>query len=150
MYDRLQIYVIYFLTRFKMKKIILFFITFLGIYTGVAQKPLEIYDTAGVHQKEIKKDLHPKNEPVSLKEKPSVKLFPNPAKNKVEIEIKGFEPGIIQVQLLANKGNPVIDDKRVVFSGNEIIVIMFSEKPGLYFLILQQGKKILRHKLIIR
>jgi Secretion system C-terminal sorting domain len=115
-----------------MKQIVFFFFTFSGICTGFAQKPAEIIDS------------------IIAKEKPSIRLYPNPAKNKVEIEIKGFDRGYVQVQLTDKNGNLVRNDKRFVFSGNEIIILMFSEKPGLYFLLLKQGKNNVRSKLIIQ
>lgn len=87
---------------------------------------------------------------VGLTEKPFVRLFPNPAKNKVEIELKGFYPGYITVQLLDNNGKMRRADKPLVFTGNEIIVFMFSEKPGLYFIWLKPGNKKLRTKLVIQ
>ncbi|MEO6541846.1 MAG: T9SS type A sorting domain-containing protein, partial [Ferruginibacter sp.] len=90
------------------------------------------------------------NDSVVLKEKPFVHLFPNPAKNKIEIELKGFEPGYVVIRLLDNNGKLRREDKRLVFTGNEIIVYMFSENPGLYFIWLKQGEKKLRNKLVIQ
>lgn len=115
-----------------MKQIVFLFFTFLGICTGFAQKPAEIIDS------------------LIIKEKPSIRLFPNPAKNKVEIEIKAFEPGYVWIQLIDKHGNMLRNDKRLVFSDNEIIVFMFSEKPGLYFLLLKQGEKKVKSKLIVQ
>jgi Secretion system C-terminal sorting domain len=146
----LQIYVIYFLSWFKMNKIILLFFTFSGNCTAFAQNPAKIRDSINVKQSTNENNLPVKNESRFEKDKPTVRLFPNPAKNKVEIEIKGFEPGYVQVQLLDNKGKLVRDEKRFVFSGNEIIILMFSESPGLYFLLLKQRDKKLKSKLVIR
>jgi hypothetical protein len=115
-----------------MRQILFLFFTFSGICTGLAQKPLQPIDST------------------ELKEKPSVRLFPNPAKNKVEIELKGFDPGYVVLQLLDNNGKLRREDKRLVFTGNEIIVFMFSEKPGLYFIWLKQGETKLRSKLVIQ
>lgn len=115
-----------------MKQIAFLFFTFLGIYNCFGQKPAEIIDS------------------VAAKEKPFIRLFPNPAKNKVEIEIKGFEAGYVQVRLIDNKGNMVRDDRRLLFSGNETIMLMFSESPGIYFLFVQQGENKLRTKLLIQ
>lgn len=115
-----------------MKQIVFLFFTFSGICTGFAQKPVQIIDS------------------ISAKEKPSARLFPNPAKNKVEIEIKGFAHGYVSVQLIDRHGNMVRTEKRLVFDGNEIIVFMFSEKPGLYLLLLKQGATKVKSKLIIQ
>jgi hypothetical protein len=133
-----------------MKKIIFIFFTFSGIYAGFTQKPPEIIDSADVKQKAIENVQPVKIDSAAVKEKAVVRLYPNPAKHKVEIEIKGFEPGYVQVRLVDKEGNLVRDDKRTVFSGNEIIVLMFSERPGLYFLLLRQGDIYLRAKLIIQ
>ncbi len=86
----------------------------------------------------------------AIKEKPSLRLYPNPAKNKAEIEIRGFEPGYVKVQLMNTAGKLLREEKRLVLSGNEAIMFMFSEKPGLYFLFVKQGKIILRNKLVIQ
>ena len=77
-------------------------------------------------------------------------MFPNPARNKVEIEIKGFEPGFVQIQIINITANILRDDKRIVFVGNEIIILMFSIKPGIYFLTLKQNKKQARAKLVVQ
>ncbi len=115
-----------------MKQIVFLFFTFSGICSGFAQKPAQAIDS------------------VMLKEKPALRLFPNPAKNKVEIELKGFDPGYVVIQLLDNNGRLKREDRRLVFTGNEIIVFMFSESPGLYLIWLKQGDKKLKSKLVIQ
>ncbi len=80
----------------------------------------------------------------------AAKLYPNPARNKIEIEVSGFEPGFIQVQFNDSRGNKVKDEKRLLISGNEIIAVMFSLQQGLYFIILQQNEKILKKKLLVQ
>lgn len=139
-----RIYVIYFLIGFKMKKFVLLFFTFSGICVAFGQKPAETNSLDS-----IGKSLS-LNDSLAKKEKPSARLFPNPARNKVEIEIKGFEPGFIQVQIINNTGNVLREDRRIVFVGNEIIVLMFSIEPGIYFLTLKQDKKQVRTKLVIQ
>lgn len=133
-----------------MKKITLIIFTFSGICTSFAQKTDEISDSAALKQNTVENVQTPKIDSSVAKEKAFVRLYPNPARNKVEIEIKGFKPGQIQLQLTDKNGNLVRNDKRTVFSGNETIILMFSEKPGLYFLYLKQGDKNLRTKLIIQ
>lgn len=133
-----------------MKKITLIIFTFSGIYAGFSQKPPEITDSVVVKQNAVENVRPAKKDSAVVIEKASVRLYPNPAKNKVEIEIKGFDPGNIQLQLIDKNGKLVRNDKRTVFSGNETIILMFSEKPGLYFLFLKQGDKNLKSKLIIQ
>ncbi len=144
MKDRPRIYVIYFLIGFKMKKFVLVFFTFSGICVAFGQKSAETISLDSLGKSTYLNDSLPK------KEKPSVRLFPNPARNKVEIEIKGFEPGIIQVQIINNTGKLLREDRRIVFVGNEIIVLMFSIEPGIYLLTLKQDKKQARAKLIVQ
>ena len=108
-----------------------------------AQKPVAIIPSDSL-QKTATSDSLPG------KEKPIIRLFPNPSVNKVEIEIKGFDPGFVQVQIISNTGIVLRDDQRLVFSGNEIIILMFSIEPGLYFLTVKQNKKQARAKLVIQ
>lgn len=80
----------------------------------------------------------------------TAKIYPNPAQNKVEIELKGFEPGFVQLLFTDNNGNKKRNDKRLLINGNEIITVMFSLAPGLYFITLRQNKKMLKKKLLVR
>ncbi len=91
-----------------------------------------------------------KKDSVPARPKPTAGLYPNPAKNKVEIDIRGFDGGYVQVQLLNINGKVVREEKRLLFSGNEIIVFMFSESPGLYYLLVKQGMQMLKKKLVIQ
>lgn len=150
MNDGLQIYVIYFLIVFKMKKIILLFFTFLGICCCLAQEPVKTIDTLKGKQKTVANTLPLKTDSLAAKEKPVVRLYPNPAKNKAEIEIKGFDAGYVIIQLMNNDGKLLREEKRLALSGKEVIVFMFSEKPGLYFLFLRQGKTMVKSKLVIQ
>ena len=127
-----------------MKKFVFLFFTFSGICVAFAQKPAEIRP-----QDSLRKSTN-LNDSLQVKEKPSIRLFPNPASNKIEIEIKGFEPGFVQVQIINITGNVLRDDKRTVFVGNEIIILMFSIEPGIYFLTLKQNKKQARAKLVVQ
>lgn len=133
-----------------MKKIIIIFITFSGIYSASGQNTGQNIDSSDVIQNVHTVKQPGKIDSVVVKETPSIRLFPNPAKNKIEIEIKGFEPGYMQVLLLDNMGNIVRNDRRLVFKGNETIILMFSERPGLYFLLLKQNEINLKSRLIIQ
>jgi hypothetical protein len=133
-----------------MKKIILVIFTFSGIYPLFAQNDSGNTDFPNV--KVAEKIITPLVKPNTIfsKEQISVHLFPNPAKNKVDIEITGFETGNILVQLLDNKGTIVRNDKRFVYGGYETIVFMFSQKPGVYFLLLKQNQKTVKSRLLIQ
>jgi len=135
---------------FEMKKIVLLFFTFLGICSCFSQELPEKKDSMIVLQSKDTNILPLKSDVVKTKEKISARIFPNPAKNKVEIEISGFEPGYIKLQLLTNTGKLVREEKRLVLTGNETIIFMFSEIAGLYYLLLKQGTQMLKNKLIIQ
>ena len=87
---------------------------------------------------------------IKAKEKSSVRLYPNPALNKVEIEIKGFQPGYVKIQMMSSNGKMIREEKRLVLAGNEKIIFMFSETTGLYYLLLKQGAQTVKSKLIIQ
>jgi hypothetical protein len=132
-----------------MKKIILLFFTFSGICCCLAQ-PAKTIDTINGKKDAVENTLQLKTDSHVAKEKPSVRLYPNPAKNKVEIEIKGFDAGYVKIQLMNNDGKLLREEKRLVLTGNEIIIFMFSENPGLYFLFIKQGKIIKKARLVIQ
>jgi Secretion system C-terminal sorting domain len=146
--DGLQIYVIYFLIVFKMKKIILLFFTFLGICSCFSQNIPKSTDAISGTVNQVANTLPLKTD--SIKLTASARLYPNPAKNKVEIEIKGFEPGYIKLQLLNNNGKLLREEKRLALTGNETIVFMFAETPGLYYIIFKQRLRMLKNKLVIQ
>jgi hypothetical protein len=133
-----------------MKKIILLFFTFLGICSCFSQELLKKGDSIDATQQPVANTLPLKTDAIKAREKSSVRLYPNPTRNKVEVEIKGFEPGNVKVQLLSGTGKIIREEKRLVFSGNEIIIFMFSETPGLYYLLLKQGDQTVKTKLVIQ
>lgn len=149
MNDGLQIYVIWLLIVFKMKKIILLSFTFSGICSCFSQDSLKVDEAINKLQSKVTNILPLKTDSL-VKEKPSFRLYPNPAKNRAEIEITGFKPGHVKIQLITNAGKMLREEKRLVLTGNETITCMFSEIPGLYFLFVKQGKIILKNKLVIQ
>ncbi len=132
-----------------MKEFIILFFTFLGICKGFAQNPVgknltdSLQNTKAAAQKKSSDSLF-------IKDKASVKLFPNPAKNKAELEVKGFEAGLIQLQIIDISGKLERNDQRLLVSGNENIVVMFSLKPGIYFITVKQKDKLAKKKMIVQ
>ncbi len=130
-----------------MKEIVILFFTFLGICKGLAQNaadktmPDSFSSKLPVMQKPVTDSLRGAA-------KATVKLYPNPAKNKAVLEVNGFEPGQIQVQIIDLNGKKLRNDERFLFSGNENITLMFSLQPGIYFVILRQTKKIVKIKMV--
>ena len=133
-----------------MKKITFIFFTLCGINTCFSQKPAETPGNGQVSEIIPTNTTPVSPDSIAVKAKPAIRLFPNPAKNKVEIDISGFYPGYVKLQLVDNKGKLVREERRQVFSGSEIIVLMFSEKPGLYYVLVKQGESTTRTKLVIQ
>ena len=130
-----------------MKNIILLAFTFLGICKGFAQTP-----AASNTENSLKTSgtIAPKMMVDSLKEKATVKLFPNPVKNKAELEVKGFEAGTVQLQIITVSGKVIRNDSRLLFSGNENIVVMFALQPGIYFIVLKQNNTVVKKKMLVQ
>jgi hypothetical protein len=132
-----------------MKEIVILFFTFLGICKAFAQNPSgdtvpdSLKNKLSVEQKTV-------TDTALRKEKAAAKLYPNPAKNKAELEVKGFEQGQIQVQIIDVNGKKIRDDQRFLFTGNENITLMFSLQPGIYFVILMQTKKLVKMKMVVQ
>ncbi len=122
-----------------MKEFIVLTFSFLGIYACNAQTdsaataPLKQMITAQAG-----------------KEKPAVILYPNPVKNKAELNITGFEPGQVQVQIVNLNGGVERNDQRLLLSGNENIVLMFSLRPGVYFVVLRQKDTLVKKKMVVQ
>lgn len=145
---RTQIYVISFLISIKMKQILFLFLTFSGISRCLAQP----------EQKPIARDSR-QHKPAAessmidsaqSKEKYFARLYPNPARNKVQVEVKGFEPGYLQLKFYDTRGNKLRDEKRLLSDGNEIITVMFLLQPGVYVLFLKQNKRSLKKTLVVQ
>jgi hypothetical protein len=123
-----------------MKKIVILLVTLLGICKGFAQNPSDSIAAAGKKaglDSLVKKNIA------------SVKLYPNPTKNKVELECTGFQTGPVQLQIISTGGKIVRNDSRQFFSGNENMVVMFSLTPGIYFVLLKQKDTLVKKKMVV-
>jgi hypothetical protein len=79
----------------------------------------------------------------------SVKIYPNPAKNKISLQVQGFEPGIAQVKITDTKGKLCRQDNRLLTNGQEEIAMFLSLMPGIYFISINQKDKVVKKKLVI-
>ena len=141
-----QIYVISFLISIKMKQILILFFTFSGISKALAQPSRKMnFRDSLEHARamaSIKSD--------SVKGKYFARLFPNPTRNKVQVEVNGFEPGSLQLKFYDTRGNKLREEKRLLSTGNETITVMFLLQPGVYLLLLKQNKRSLKKTLVVR
>lgn len=129
-----------------MKEIVILLVTFLGICKGFAQSPAGGI-VPGDAEMAVSKTVA---DSIPNKEKAAVKLFPNPAKNRAELQVSGFEAGTIQLQVIDIGGKKLRNDERFLVSGNETIVIMFSLQPGIYFITVKQKDKLVKKKMIVQ
>lgn len=142
---RKQIYVIGFLFCLTMKEICFIIFSLLGICASKAQVP-----GGGTPDSAINAAVKKINADSAVKEKTAVKLYPNPAKNKAELEIRGFAPGMVQVQIVNVNGGIERNDQRLLATGNENMVLMFSLQAGVYFVVLRQKDKLVKKKLLVQ
>ncbi len=132
-----------------MKQIVILVFTLLGICKGFAQNPVgnNLPDSVQLNNRQQQKKAV---DSLIYKEKATLKLYPNPAKNKVEVEVEGFEPGLIQVQLIDINGSVKRDDERLLVSKKEIITVMFSLPRGIYFIVVKQKGRAVRKKMAVQ
>lgn len=130
-------------------KFILLFFTLYGNYAVFAQNELPLSDSTSPNRNKKITATQFGADSVAL-EKPTISLYPNPAENKVEIKIAGFKAGTVEILMWDNTGNVVRKETRQVFAGNENIVFMFLQKPGVYTLVLKQYRTIIKERLVIR
>ena len=81
--------------------------------------------------------------------KTSLKVYPNPAKNKISIVVTGFEPGMVVVKIIDSKGKICRIDNRLLTDGNEEIPMFLLLKPGIYFISVTEKNKSSKKRLII-
>ncbi len=81
--------------------------------------------------------------------KPAMKVFPNPAKNKIELQLQGFESGNVFVNTLDLKGKIVNRCERMMIKGDETIVMFMNIDPGIYIIAVEQKNKSVRKKLMV-
>lgn len=121
-----------------MKQILFLFFTFCGICPLMAQSPLPDTLSGSLVKKEE-----------AVLPKISIRLSPNPVKNKLNIALEGFAAGSVRLQLLNWKGTLQRDETRRLFAGNDLITMMFFLPPGIYFLIISQDNKSYKRKVVV-
>ncbi len=87
---------------------------------------------------------------VSKQDVVTAKIYPNPATNKVEVLVNGFQPGILELKVIDRNGMVYRDDKRLLVNGNEVIVLMFMLPPDIYFILLKQNQRSIKKKLVVQ
>ena len=80
---------------------------------------------------------------------PEMKLFPNPAKNKFTVEVKGFEPGMVIVKIIDLKGKLLRQDSRLLTTGNEEVPMFIALEPCTCYVLVEQKGRIAKKKLIV-
>jgi hypothetical protein len=84
------------------------------------------------------------------KEKATVLLYPNPTKNKAELLLNGFEPGLVQLQIINVSGAIERSEERLLTNGKETVVIMFQLPAGVHYVTTKQKNKIVKAKMLVQ
>ena len=81
--------------------------------------------------------------------KVSLKIYPNPAKNKITLDVTGFNVGLATVKIIDTKGKVWREDTRLLTNGNEEIIMFLMMPPGIYFISLSEKGKNCKRKLVV-
>ncbi len=81
--------------------------------------------------------------------KPAVSIYPNPAKNKITVQVSNYSPGLANVKVLNINGGLVREDKRLLTTGTEDIIMFLMLKAGTYFIQVSGQGKVARKKMVI-
>ena len=121
-----------------MKQFLFLFFTVCGICRSPAQSPLP----------DSLQDISTNKTAISSP-KVSIRLSPNPVKNKLSIALEGFAAGPVRLQLFDAGGTLQRNETRRLFDGNEVVTMMFFLPPGIYFLLLSQDGRSYKRKLLV-
>lgn len=91
-----------------------------------------------------------KTDSVVVESKADLSIYPNPAKDKVTLQVKGFTPGQIAVKILDTKGKLLREDSRLLTNGSEDVIMFLMLPPGIYFVIVSQQGKVSRKKILMQ
>ena len=87
--------------------------------------------------------------PVIVSSKLTIKIYPNPAINKIALQVSGFKPGLVMVKILDDKGILYTNDNRLLTTSEDEIAMFLQLKRGVYFVIISQQNKSVRKKLMV-
>ncbi len=86
---------------------------------------------------------------IMVNDKATLKLYPNPATNKILLDVTGFTPGMATVKIIDSKGKVVRSDERLLINGTEQLNMFLSLQAGMYFISISEKNKIVKKKLVI-
>lgn len=89
------------------------------------------------------------NENIQNGLKPELAIFPNPARNKITVQVKNFNPGMVAVKVIDVKGKLIREDTRLLTQGTEDVIMFLMLKAGIYFIMVSEQGKVARKKLVI-
>jgi hypothetical protein len=78
-----------------------------------------------------------------------IKLYPNPAKSKITLEVKGFASGMASVKIIDNRGKLLRQDSRLLISGNEDVVMFLALNTGIYYVLVEQNERLVKKRLSV-
>ena len=126
----------------SMQKIIFILAFIINVTVGIAQ-------TGFAQLAENKSPVIDKTIKALSVSNPTVMLYPNPTKNKIVIQLKGFEAGIAKLQIISDKGSIVRKEDRLLINGNEEVTMFFLLPAGIYFIKITEGEKGAKKRLVV-
>ena len=79
----------------------------------------------------------------------SLKIYPNPAKNKISLQVTGFDAGPAIVKINDVKGKLCRQDNRLLTSSTDEITMFLFLTPGIYFISVSEKAKTIKKKLVV-
>jgi hypothetical protein len=80
---------------------------------------------------------------------PEIRLYPNPAKNKITLQVKGFAQGMATVKIIDNRGKLLRQDSRLLISGSEDVVMFLALNTGIYYVLVEQKERVVKKRLSV-
>ena len=79
----------------------------------------------------------------------TLKIYPNPAKNKIALLVTGFNPGLVLVKIMDEKGNLHSSDQRLLTTNDDEINMFLQLHQGVYYVQITQQNKTIKKRLLV-
>lgn len=86
---------------------------------------------------------------INLSSKVSLKIFPNPATNKISLQVSGFKQGLVMVKISDEKGNIHSADSRLLTTNDNEITMFLQLRQGVYFVSVTQQNRSVKKRLLV-
>ena len=79
----------------------------------------------------------------------TLKIFPNPATNKISLQVTGFNPGLVMVKIVDEKGVLHSNDNRLLTTNDNEINMFLQLPKGIYYVSIIQQNKAIKKRLMV-